>query len=230
LETTGPGTETVSSKTSALGSRDVYVVDDDADMRKSLRFLLSSSSITAWPFAAAADFIDLLPTLRPAPILLDMRMPGIDGMQMLGVLKERAIAWPVIVMTAHGDVSIAVRAMKLGAIEFLEKPFQSDVLKGVLDQAFAIIDGSKSALSGRDDARRLLGQLSKRESEIVVILMKGLANKAAAYRLGLSVRTVEMHRSNALAKLEVRSIAEVVTLVATADQHPQSSPQNDGLS
>jgi two-component system response regulator FixJ len=200
--------------------RRVYIVDDDIDVRKSLHFLLAAASITAWPFAEAADFLDQLPTLIPAPILLDIRMPGIDGLQLLGLLEARHIDWPVIVMSAHGDVPIAVRAMKLGAIEFLEKPFEPGLLNHALGHGFAVLDRIVSAQHERDRARRLIGLLSPREREIVSLLIEGASNKVAAQRLALSARTVEMHRGNALAKLKVKSVAEAMALMmATNDVH-----------
>lgn len=220
-ERTLAGIEAEVAASEAQPSRRVYIIDDDSDVRKSLHFLLSSSSITAWPFGAAADFLDQLPDLAPAPILLDIRMPDIDGLQLLAILKERAVSWPVIIMTAHGDVAVAVRAMKLGAIEFIEKPFGPDLLDHALDQAFGILDRTEQALRVREHARYLFGQLSRRESEIIAILMEGVPNKLVAHRLDLSIRTVEMHRGNALSKLEVKSIAEVMALAATADFTPQ---------
>lgn len=199
----------------------VYIIDDDAEVRKSLHFLLASSWINGWPFALAADFIDQLPTLTPAPILLDIRMPGIDGLEMLEILKEREVNWPVIVMTAHGDVKIAVRAMKLGAIEFLEKPFQPEMLDEVLERAFGIIDQNEHRLRARVAARDRISKLTARESELLAILIKGAANKVVAHQLDISVRTVEMHRRTLLAKLGVKSIAETVVLVESAQLTPQ---------
>ena len=224
-----PDVNSVDSPTATSERRRVYIVDDDIDMRKSLHFLLAASSITAWPFSTAADFIDQLPGLMPAPILLDVRMPGIDGLQMLAILEERAINWPVIVMTAHGDVSIAVRAMKLGAIEFLEKPFQADMLDQVLALAFKHLDQVERTTRERDAARSMMARLSKRESEVVTVLMEGVLNKTAAHRLGLSPRTVEMHRAKALAKLGLRSIAEIMALATTAGLDPPRMPaETDG--
>lgn len=207
-------------------NRRVYVIDDHPDVRKSLHFLLGVSSITVWPFAEAADFLDQLPGLMPAPILLDIRMPGIDGLQMLAILKEREISWPVIVMTAHGDVKIAVRAMKLGAIEFLEKPFQSDLLDQVLGHAFDVLSQSEAKMQARSEGRKLIAQLSRREGEVLSVLIQGVPNKVAAHMLDLSVRTVEMHRGNVLAKLGLKSIAEAVALVATADPASQTLGSN----
>lgn len=202
--------------TKGHAARCLYVIDDDADVRKSLHFLLSASAMTVWPFAGAADFFDQLPHLTPAPILLDIRMPEIDGLEVLSMFKERGIDWPIIVMTAHGDVAIAVRAMKLGAIDFLEKPFAAALLDSVLDQAFGLLDALKRSRLARDEARRLIGLLSSRELEIVRILSEGVANKVVAERLGISTRTVEMHRSNALVKLGLKSIAETVALMTAA--------------
>ena len=194
----------------------VYVIDDNSDLRRSLHFLLSTSNITAWPFSAAEDFLAEIATLAPGAILLDMRMPGMDGLQTLKALHEQNVRWPVIVMTAHGDIAIAVRAMKLGAIEFLEKPFTPEMLDAALAQAFTILSNSLDAARAQTDAQGRLRSLSPRETEVVMLLIEGAANKTVAHRLALSTRTVEMHRSNAMTKLGVKSVAEAVALVATA--------------
>lgn len=201
-------------------ARSAYIIDDDTDVRQSLYFLLSSSSIVARPFASAADFLDQLPALVPGPILLDIRMPGIDGMEMLTILKQREVHWPIIMMTAHGDISIAVRAIKLGALEFLEKPFEPEILDRTLEIAFGILDEIDASLCARTDARRTLEGLTNRENQVTTILMEGVSNKVVAQRLGLSSRTVEMHRANSFKKMELRSIAEVIALVATANMKP----------
>ena len=198
----------------------VYIIDDDSDLRKSLHFLLSTSSITAWPFASAEDFFDNLHLLAPGPVLLDMRMAGMDGLQTLSALRRQDLQWPVIAMTAHGDIAIAVKAMKLGAIEFLEKPFRTEMLDSALAQAFKILKASESAKLVQSEARALLEKLSYRENEVVNLLVTGLANKMVAHHLGLSARTVEMHRSNALEKLGLKSIAETMVLVANAGSLP----------
>ncbi len=192
--------------------RRIYVVDDDMHVRKSLHFMFSASLIEVRPFASAADFLDETPYLAPAPLLLDIRMPEMDGLQLLETIRQREVFWPVIMLTAHGDVSLAVRAMKLGAIDFLEKPASKAALDEALELAFAQLDQTGQVLSARDQARYAFGQLTNRERDTLTILMEGVANKEVAHRLGLSVRTVEMHRANALAKLKVRSIAEVVRL------------------
>jgi two-component system response regulator FixJ len=197
--------------------QNIYVVDDDEGVLKSLDFLLATLGIVAHTFADAVDFVEQLMELAPAPILLDIRMPKIDGFQLLQILHDRGVTWPVIVMTAHGEIAMAVRAIKLGAIEFLEKPFKPDILERALDEAFATLDQVQRSIDARNAARQLIGQLSEREAGVMAILMKGVLNKVAAHRLGLSPRTVEMHRANALAKLKLRSIAEVVALFSVAD-------------
>lgn len=198
-------------------ARQVYIIDDDVDVRKSLHFLLTTAGIAAWPFADAADFLDALEGLRPAPILLDVRMPGIDGLDLLALLEKRDLRWPIIMMTAHGDVPIAVRAMKLGAIEFLEKPFPPEMLDQALARAFVVLDDLMVQQRTRDEAREQIAALSPREREVLTVLIKGVANKEAAARLGLSTRTVEMHRASALARLQRKSIAEVISLWLAAD-------------
>ena len=208
---------------SSQGQRRVYIIDDDGDVRKSLSFLLSTASMTVWTFSSATDFLAELRCLVPAPILLDVRMADIDGLQLLAMLEERSILWPVIVMTAHGEVVIAVRAMKLGAIEFLEKPFDPDVLHQALEHAFAILEQLEGTLRSRDQARALIERLSSREREVLGILAEGVPNKLVAHRLGITVRTVEMHRGNALAKLSIKSIAEFMTIAALAQMPPRSA-------
>lgn len=194
--------------------RKAYVIDDDRDVRKSLHFMFAASNVSVRPFASADDFLEELRFLAPAPILLDIRMADIDGLQLLEILNDRAVVWPVIVLTAHAEVRIAVRAMKLGAIDFLEKPFAHDLLDQAMARAFDILDRTGDVLSARDQVRYRIGQLTSRERETLAILMEGVPNKEVAHRLGLSVRTVEMHRANALAKLKVRSIAEVVKMAS----------------
>lgn len=191
----------------------IYIIDDDAQIRKSIFFLLSSPRLNVRPFVSASDFLEEVYHLSAAPILLDIRMADIDGLELLEILNERAVLWPVIILTAHGDVGVAVRAMKMGAIEFLEKPFAPEALEHAIDHAFKILDKREHILSKRDQARNRLDGLTARESEILSILMEGLPNKEVAHRLSLSVRTVEMHRANALAKLNIKSIAEFVRLV-----------------
>lgn len=196
----------------------VYVIDDDSEVRRSLHYLLASANLISWPFASASDFLTNLPTLTAAPILLDIRMPEMDGIQLLTVLRSQGIGWPVIVMTAHGEISVAVRAIKLGATEFLEKPFEYEVLAVALKNAFTLLSTITEAALVQNAACRRLESLSSREAEVLKALVTGAPNKVVAHRLSLSVRTVEMHRANALTKLQVKSLAEVIRLVNDAER------------
>lgn len=194
----------------------VYIVDDDVDVRKSLHFALSTSDITVWPFGAPQDFLDQLATLKPAPILLDIRMPKIDGVQLLKMIRDRGIAWPVIMMTAHGDIPLAVATMKLGAVDFLEKPFSIDRLEELLDVAFAGLSDIVASAKRHQEASAKLASLTPRESDVVMRVARGLSNKSIASELGISHRTVEIHRGAALGKLGVKSMADVALLVREA--------------
>ena len=190
----------------------IYVIDDDAHCRRSLHFMLPTVGFNSWPFACAADFLESLTSLKPAPILLDVRMDDIDGVALMRILAGRGIKWPVIIMTGHGNIATAVETIKLGAIEFLEKPFELKLLETSLHTASVQLTSIKVAEEIRRNSRTLFDSLSRREINVILLLMKGSPNKIAANELSLSVRTVEMHRSNALRKLRVKSIAEAVRL------------------
>lgn len=118
----------------------IYIIDGDCDVRKSLHSMFSASSTVIWPFESATDFLTHLPQLSPAPILLEIRMANIDGLRLLKILRDRDVSWPVVVLTAHGSVKMGVRAMKLGALEFIEEPFEPEVLEQALDAAFGILN------------------------------------------------------------------------------------------
>jgi FixJ family two-component response regulator len=131
----------------------VYVIDDESEVRRSLHFLLSTIGLVSWPFASAQDFLDNFDTLEAAPILLDIRMPAIDGLQLMSIMHQRGVNWPIIAISAHGDIQVAVKAIKLGAAEFLEKPFKLDELDRCLRSAFAQLAGLKGSHTSRNTAR-----------------------------------------------------------------------------
>lgn len=212
---------------SAKPGAPVYIIDDESDVRRSLHFLLSTIGLTSWPFASAQDFLDNFADLEPAPILLDIRMPSIDGLQLMSVLRERGVKWPIIIISAHGDIQVAVKAIKLGAIEFLEKPFEFEALDLCLHSAFTQLAQINDNFATRNAARAAFALLSPRENEVINVLMRGIPNKTAAHVLDLSVRTVEMHRANALAKLQVKSIAEVIRLSRAAELDGDAALRND---
>jgi two-component system response regulator FixJ len=194
----------------------VYVIDDSGEMRRSLHFLLDTMGMRTRPFASAEDFIDSVATLPEAPLLIDLRMPQMDGLQLMQELHARGLEWPVIFMTAHGDVPVAVRAMKLGAIEFLEKPFEPEELETALGYAFAAVSEHDQVNAVHAAAAERLDRLTRREFQVVERLAQGTPNKLIAHDMGLSARTIEMHRSNALDKLGVKNVAELIALLKDA--------------
>ena len=198
----------------------MYVVDDDRDVRRSLSFMLGASEIRSHPFGSGEDFLDSVPDLQPGCILLDLRMPQMDGFQVMSELASREIDWPVIVMTGHGEVPVAVRAMKLGAVDFIEKPFSEETLLGCFGNAFALLRDREAARRRRSDALERIGQLTVREMDILQGLLAGEANKQLAARLGISLRTVEMHRGNMMDRLAVASLAEALALALEAGVEP----------
>ncbi|WP_114951823.1 response regulator transcription factor [Sphingosinicella terrae] len=203
----------------------VYVVDDDRDVRRSLSFMLGASEIRSHPFASGEDFLDAIPDLQPGCILLDLRMPQMDGFHVMTELSKREIDWPVIVMTGHGEVPVAVRAMKLGAIDFIEKPFSEDALLACFANAFTLLDQRESSGRRKRAARDRVGQLTARETDVLRGLLAGESNKQLAARLGISLRTVEMHRGNMMDRLQVASLAEALTLALEAGVDPANADE-----
>ncbi|MFN3944967.1 MAG: response regulator transcription factor [Allosphingosinicella sp.] len=195
-------------------------MDDDREVRRSISFMLGAAELTSHPFASGADFLENLETLQPGCVLLDIRMPQIDGFQVMAELRSRGNDWPVVVMTGHGEVSIAVRAMKLGAIDFLEKPFSEEALLGCFENAFTLLAERDEAARRRQDAVERVEQLTGRETEVLRGLLAGRSNKLLAQDLGISLRTVEMHRGNMMNRLGVDSLAEALALAIQAGVEP----------
>ncbi len=194
----------------------VHIIDDEDSVRNSIGFMLQTKgySVRTWPSGAA--FLRELRNAEPGCILLDIRMPEMDGLQVQLQLNERGVAMPVIVLTGHGDVNIAVKAMRNGAIDFLEKPFEADQLLAAIETAFDRSEDPNSA-SRTDAARTQLASLSGREREVLEGLAAGFPNKTIAYDLGISPRTVEVHRANLMQKLGARSLSEALRVTFTAE-------------
>lgn len=195
--------------------RVVYVVDDDAAVRRSLERLLDMSGIAAVSFKSGWEFLDAAACLSAGCVLLDLRMPGIDGLELQARLRDARILLPVIVMTGQGDVPTAVLAMKAGAVDFIEKPYRDQVLLDAIEAALA------SALRGRHQheatkAASRIARLSRREREVLDALVSGHPNKVIAYNLGISVRTVEVHRARMMDRLGVRQLADAIRLAVLA--------------
>ena len=194
----------------------VHVVDDDEAIRGSISFMLSTAGYTVQTYRSGAEVLSLARKLEPGCILLDVRMPGMDGLETHQALRRRGIQFPVVIMTGHGDVSLAVKAMKAGAIDFIEKPFESSTLISAVDEALARLNGGGNSDDRAQAARSRLETLSAREREILDGLTNGLPNKSIAHELGISPRTVEVHRANVMTKLEVRSLSEALRIAFAA--------------
>ena len=200
----------------------VYVVDDDAAVRRSLERLLDSAGFKAISYATPMAFLDAVPGLSGGCVLLDLRMPGLDGLAVQAWLAKLESPIPVIVMTGQGDVQAAVRAMKAGAVDFLEKPFDDDTLLNAIEAAL-----TRSERPNRDsevlEAAERLAALSPREREVLDALIAGRSNKVIAYDLGISVRTVEVHRARMMDRLGVRQLAEAIRLAVMARMAPHAT-------
>jgi two-component system response regulator FixJ len=200
----------------------VYAIDDDRGVRMMLSSLLEDWGIAVRPFAGGGDFLAELAHLTPGCILLDLRMPKIDGMEVLRELVARGIAWPVIVITAHGGVAEAVEAMRLGALNFIEKPFDNDALEHALHEGFESLQQLLIATEARDAALVKLALLTGREREVLDLALTGKSNREISLELGVSPRTTEMHRSNLLRKLGAQKLSEVLhTLASAQSEEPQ---------
>jgi two-component system response regulator FixJ len=196
----------------------VHVVDDDDSVRRSVGFMLKTSGYKVKPYASGLELLKEVRALDVGCILLDIRMAGMDGLEVQDALRNHGVILPVIIMTGHGDVPLSVRAMKAGAIDFIEKPFEKDVLISALEAGFGILKRSDSVGERAKDADVRLQVLTSREREVLDGLAQGLPNKTIAYDLGISPRTVEIHRANLMTKLGVRSLSEALRLAFAAQE------------
>ena len=190
--------------------RTVHIVDDDVAVRRSARFLLQSSGYAAETWASGGEFLKALRQVAEGCVLLDVRMPDIDGLEVQKALNARGVAMPVVILTGHADVGIAVRAMKAGAVDFIEKPFQRATLLESIERAFVRLDDRDRKARSTEEAELALKSLTPRELEVLVGLARGLPNKTIAYDLNISARTVEVHRANVMLKLGARSLSEAL--------------------
>ena len=198
--------------------RVVHIVDDDDGVRQSLAFLLSSAGLPVRLYDLATAFLAALASIQGGCLITDMRMPDMTGLELLRELRARAIGLPAIVITGHGDVPLAVEAMKAGAIDFIEKPFEEqailDAVRAALERGGNEGDGDRAAIAGK------LALLSERERQVLDGLISGHANKTIAHNLGISPRTVEVYRANLMAKMEAKSLSELIRMAILADIRP----------
>ena len=190
----------------------VHVIDDDAEVRQSLAFLLGTAGLAVRIHDSALAFLEIAPDVKDGCVVTDIRMPGMDGLEMQRRLRELKIRLPVIVMTGHGDVPLAVEAMKAGAIDFIEKPFEDETLLSAIRSALVrqAADSDRDAHAAAIQER--IGRLSEREREVLDRLVSGKANKIIAYELGISARTVEVYRANVMTKMQADSLSELVRM------------------
>jgi two-component system response regulator FixJ len=194
----------------------VHVVDDDEAVRHSLALLLISFGLQAETHACAEAVLGRLDTLSPGCLVIDIRMPGMDGLELQAELARRQCKMPVIVVTGHADVGLAVRAMKAGALDFIEKPYsEQDVLTAVRG-ALALTQDTRQTHASNEAAQARIAALTPRERDVLLRLVGGRPNKVIAHDLGISPRTVEIHRANLMEKLGCRSLAEAVRTAITA--------------
>jgi two-component system response regulator FixJ len=194
----------------------VHVIDDDEASRHSLAFLLQSTKLQVKTYESATAFLDVASGIRSGCVITDVRMPEISGIELLRRLRELKIAVPVIVITGHGDVPLAVEAMKIGAIDFLEKPFDDEVLLSAVRSALNRQEGDSKRQAERADVESRLAALSNRERDVLEGLVAGHANKQIAFDHGISPRTVEIYRANLMTKMAAASLSDLVRMALIA--------------
>jgi len=193
----------------------VHVIDDDEALRDSVAFLLGAAGFSVRLYESAQSFLRQLSEIEPGCVLTDIRMPGMDGLELLRLLRESGHALAVIVMTGHGDVPLAVRAMKLGAVDFVEKPFEDELLIDTVEAALAAGAAPGAALVDEELASRV-ATLSQREKQVLTGLVGGRTNKEIARQFDLSPRTVEVYRAKLMAKMQASNISELVRFAMRA--------------
>lgn len=200
-----------------MDSQVVHVIDDDVDVRQSLAFLLSTAGLAVRVHDSAVAFLKVLPDAQPGCVVTDIRMPEMDGLELQRRLAELKSGFPVIVMTGHGDVPMAVEAMKAGAVDFIEKPFDDETLLSAIRSALDRHSRNREREDRVVSIRKRLDVLSARERDVLRGLAAGKANKVIAYDLGISARTVEVYRANVMTKMQADSLSELVRMVLMAE-------------
>lgn len=196
----------------------VFVVDDEEEVRQALALLFRSVALRATTYPHAAAFLDAYAgDALPACVLVDLRMPGMSGLDLFGELKRRGSRMPAIMMTGHGEVSVAVRAMKAGLFDFIEKPFADQALLDLVQQALAQCSATATQAAAREELAARLAALTAREREVMELVVQGRLNKVIAADLGLSIRTVELHRSRIMEKMRARTLSDLVRMATVLE-------------
>ena len=194
----------------------VHVIDDDEAVRQALAFQLGSAGLDVRTYESAAVFLEVAPTVQTGCVITDVRMPELSGIDLLRRLRELKLAVPVIVITAHGDIPLAVEAMRLGAMDFLEKPFEDEALLASVRSALDKGDRDQKRQAERSNIEARLAALSNRERDVLQGLVAGRANKQIAYDLGISPRTIENYRGNLMMKMQAASLSDLVRMALIA--------------
>jgi two-component system, LuxR family, response regulator FixJ len=195
----------------------VHIVDDDEGLRESLAFLLRSANLEVKSFESAKAFLSELPHAMPGCVITDVRMPDMSGIELLRRLKELKIGVPVVVITGHGDIALAVEAMKMGAADFFEKPFDDDLLVASVHAALQQREDQTKRGVERAEIEHRISSLSPRERDVLAGLIEGRANKQIAFDLGISPRTVEIYRANLMNKMQADSLSGLVRMALIAE-------------
>lgn len=194
----------------------VHVIDDDEAARESLEFLLRAAGNEVQTYDSALAFLKVLPAIKSGCIITDVRMPELSGIDLLRRLRDLDVRLPVIVITGHGDVSLAVEAMKIGAADFLEKPYDDEILVAMVKSALGIWEKDADRQAKRAEILERFSSLSEREREVLQGLVAGNANKTIAFDLGISPRTVEIYRANVMSKMQAGSLSDLVRMALVA--------------
>jgi len=194
----------------------VHLIDDDEAVRTSVSFVLEMNDLPARTYASALEFLEVAESLRGGCIVTDVRMPEMSGLELVKRLKERGVALPVVVITGHGDVPLAVEAMRAGVIDFIEKPFDDEVLLRSIRMALDTKVESDVHSEERQRFEQMLSTLSGREAEVLRGVIAGKMNKVIAYELGISMRTVEVYRANVMSKTRANGLSELVRIALLA--------------
>ena len=198
----------------------ILIVDDDEAMRRSMTFLFASVGLDAQSFAAAETFLAALPaktSLRPGAVVLDVRMPGMSGIELQRHLVESGFPLPILIVTGHGDVPMAVTALKAGAYDFVEKPFKEQYLLDMVEKAIRLSRETLEQGARRRSLQDRLARLGKREREVLDGILAGKPNKVIAFELDLSIKTIEAYRASVMTKMEAGSLAELAKMMASID-------------
>ena len=203
----------------------VFVIDDDQSVRKSLARLLRSAGYDSEVFASAEEFLGRAPNPGPVCVIVDVRMPGLNGLEFQEALIKRRREEQLVFITGHGNIPLCAQVMKAGAVDFLPKPFRPNELLSCVERALARSGKQRQAAANRNEARSLLDLLTPREFEVMQLVSTGMLNKQVGAELGMAEKTVKVHRGRVMQKLRITSVAELVRLVEKAEAAPFAPPQ-----